>query len=174
MLGLGRVGRIVADRALGLRMNVIGFDPVLSAAEIYGNGVKPVDWDTLLAEADILTIHVPLGEKTRGLIDKAAFHKMKNGTYLIHAARGGIVDEDALLEALNEGKIAGAAVDVFATEPPGENHPLVQHPNVICTPHLGASTKEAQDNCAVAAADQVAAYLLEDRAMNIVNQEMLK
>ncbi len=174
VLGLGRVGRIVADRALGLRMKVIGYDPVLSAAEIYGNGVEPADWDTLLSQADILTIHVPLGEKTRGLIDKAAFHKMKQGAFLIHAARGGIVDEDALLEALNDGTIAGAALDVFVTEPPEAEHPLVNHPNVICTPHLGASTKEAQDNCAVAAAEQVAAYLLEARAMNIVNKDLLK
>ena len=174
VLGMGNIGRVVADRAWGLKMNVIAFDPQMSSTAIRAMGVKAVSFDELLAQSDIITIHVPLFPATKGLINADTIGKMRNGVYIIHEARGGIVDEVALLQALESGKVAGAALDVFLEEPVQPGNALVAHPKVICTPHLGASTKEAQDNCSVAAAEQLAAYFLEGRIVNAVNADKIK
>jgi len=156
--GFGRVGSIVADRGLGLRMRVLGYDPVLPDFMIEGAGAVPVDFDTLIAESDIVTLHMPLNDSTRGLINAEVLEKMKPGSYLINVARGPILDTQALQEALKSGHIAGAALDVYDTEPPKDN-PLISLDNVVATPHLGASTREAQERVSVSIAVQAADYL---------------
>jgi D-3-phosphoglycerate dehydrogenase len=168
VIGFGKIGSIVADRARGLKMNVIVYDPFVTPEQIQKAGYKPVTLPKLLAKADYITIHVPKLKDTAGMIDKTAFDQMKDGVMLINCARGGIVNEDDLLEALKSGKVAGAALDVFATEPPGE-HPCFEFDRVICTPHLGASTKEAQTNVAVAVAEQIIDYLQTGTVRNAVN-----
>ncbi len=168
VLGLGQIGSVVADRAKGLKMDVIAYDPYLTAEIAQKKGVEAVTIDELLARSDYITVHVPLNQSTHHLLNAEAFSKMKEGVMLVHCARGGIVDEQALLEALKSGKVAGAALDVFETEPPGEN-PLLALDNVICTPHLGASTTEAQVNVAVAVAEQIADYLTRGLIRNAVN-----
>ena len=168
VVGFGNIGSIVADRAKGLKMNVISFDPYLTEEVALKKGVEAVTFDELLSRSDYITIHTPLTKDTRHLINDEAFSKMKDGVMLVHCARGGIVDEKALLKALDTGKVAGAALDVFETEPPGE-HPLFLKNNVICTPHLGASTSEAQENVAVAVAEQIADFLLKGIVRNAVN-----
>lgn len=145
VLGLGNIGAVVADRALGLKMKVIGYDPVISAERAKEIGVDLLPLDDVIRQADILTVHTPVLPETRHLIGKHAFEICKPGMRLINCARGGLVDEAALLEALNSGKCGGAALDVFEKEPPGADHPLVMHPKVVCTPHLGASTLDAQE-----------------------------
>lgn len=169
IIGAGNIGKIVADRALGLKMKVLGFDPFLTPEAAAKLGIELVDLPTLFKRADYITVHVPLNDKTRGIINKESFALMKDGVYIINCARGGVVDEADLLEALNSGKVAGAALDVFVQEPPAENSPLVQHPNLICTPHLGASTDEAQVNVAVDVAEQVVAYLQNGEVRNAIN-----
>ena len=169
IVGLGNIGRIVADRAQGLRMKVIGYDPFLSKEAAERIGVELVSLDDLYRRADMITIHTPLTDDTRGLVGTAAFAKMKKSVLIVNAARGGIVDEAAIVEALNSGKVAGAAFDVFVEEPTPANHPLVTHPKVICTPHLGASTEEAQEKVAVEVAEQIVAYLLKGEVKNAVN-----
>jgi D-3-phosphoglycerate dehydrogenase len=169
VVGLGNIGRIVADRAHGLRMKVIGYDPFLSSEAAERLGVELVPLDELFRRSDFITIHTPLTDDTRGLVGKDAFAKMKDGVMIINAARGGIVDEAALLEALNSGKVAGAALDVFVEEPTPAGHPLVTHERVIVTPHLGASTEEAQEKVAVEVAEQIAAYLARGEVKNAVN-----
>ncbi len=168
VLGLGQIGSVVADRAKGLRMEVIAYDPFLTEEIANKKGVQAVTIDELLARSDYITVHVPLNQGTKHLLNAEAFTKMKDGVMLVHCARGGIVDEEALLEALKSGKVAGAALDVFETEPPGEN-PLLALDNVIGTPHLGASTAEAQENVAVAVAEQIADYLTKGLIRNAVN-----
>ncbi|GAB4252896.1 MULTISPECIES: Rossmann-fold NAD(P)-binding domain-containing protein [Deferrisoma] len=168
VVGLGNIGSIVADRALGLKMKVVGYDPYLSQERAAELGVELVDLEELFRRADIVTIHVPLLDETRNLINREALAKMKDGVYLVCAARGGIVDEDALLEAIESGKVAGAALDVFREEPPGLT-PLVAHPRVVCTPHLGASTVEAQEAVAVQVAEQIVDYLERGIIRNAVN-----
>src|SRR6266700_4114680 len=148
VIGCGNIGAIVADRALGLRMKVIAFDPFLSPERAKDIGVEKVELDDLLKRADFITLHTPLTEKTRNIIDAAALAKMKKGVRLINCARGGLVDEQALVDALNSKHVAGAAFDVFVEEPATSNV-LFGHPNVICTPHLGAATTEAQENVAL-------------------------
>ncbi|MEI6807014.1 MAG: hydroxyacid dehydrogenase [Myxococcaceae bacterium] len=138
VVGFGNIGKIVAELASGLKMRVIAYDPVVQ-------NELTVTLDELYKHSDFITIHVPLMPQTRYLISNDAFQKMKPGVRLIQASRGGIVDEAALVEALNSGQVAGAALDVFEQEPPPENHPLITHPKVIVTPHLAASTQEAQD-----------------------------
>ena len=138
IIGLGQIGKIVAELAQGLKMRVIAYDPVTTSP-------LSVSLEQLYACSDFITIHVPLMPQTRHLISNSAFEQMKTGVRLIHAARGGIIDEAALLSALNSDKVAGAALDVFEQEPPSEADPLIAHPKVICTPHLAASTAEAQD-----------------------------
>jgi D-3-phosphoglycerate dehydrogenase len=154
IIGLGNIGRIVADRAQGLKMKVIGVDPVMSSDRAAELGIELVELDELLARADFVTIHAPLTPETKNMISDAAFEKMKSGALLVNAARGGIVDEEALARAITKGKIAGAALDVFGKEPIDPDHPLLGLDDVLCTPHLGASTSEAQERVAVEIAEQ--------------------
>ncbi|NWG26553.1 MAG: phosphoglycerate dehydrogenase [Pseudorhodoplanes sp.] len=168
VIGAGNIGSIVADRALGLRMKVIAYDPFLSPERALDIGVEKVELDDLLKRADFITLHTPLTEKTRNIIDATALDKMKKGVRIINCARGGLVDEVALRAALDSGHVGGAAFDVFTAEPATEN-PLFGHPNVICTPHLGASTTEAQENVALQIAEQMSEYLLRGAISNAVN-----
>lgn len=158
IVGLGRIGSAVAERAGALGMHAAGYDPLLSPEEIRHRGAEPVDFDRLLAEADYLCLHLPLNDETRGMIDSQALQKMKPGARLISAARGGIVDEAALLDALDSGHLAGAALDVFSVEPPGQSR-LLEHPNMISTPHIGAQTLEAQAKAGTDIAAEVMAAL---------------
>ena len=169
VVGLGNIGRIVADRALGLKMKVIGFDPILTADAAARIGVEKVELDELFRRADFITVHAPLTDETRGLVGAPAFAAMKKGVRVINCARGGIIDEAALLSALQSGKVAGAALDVFVTEPPPIDHPLLCHPNVVATPHLGAATDEAQVQVAVDIAHQVVEFLTEGTIRFAVN-----
>ncbi len=169
IIGIGRIGRVVADRAKGLKMNVIAYDPYIGAETVNKLGVEAVTFDELLKRADYITVHTPMTQETRNLLDKEAFQKMKRGVFVINCARGGIVNEEALYEAIQEGIVAGAALDVFEQEPPPEGHPLLALDKVIATPHLGASTDEAQENVALAVADQVIDYLLNGTIRNAVN-----
>ena len=169
IVGLGNIGRIVADRAVGLKMKVIGFDPIMTAEAAARAGIELVALDQLFKRADFITVHAPLTDETRGLVGTAAFAMMKKGVRVINCARGGIIDEPALLAALNSGKVAGAALDVFVQEPPPPDHPLIHHDNVIAVPHLGAATDEAQVQVAVDIAHQVADFLLEGTVRHAVN-----
>jgi D-3-phosphoglycerate dehydrogenase / 2-oxoglutarate reductase len=169
IIGLGNIGRIVADRAHGLKMKVIGFDPILTAEAASRAGIELVDLDTLYRNADFITVHAPLTDETRGLVNARAFAAMKPGVRIINCARGGIVDENALLEALKSGKAAGAALDVFVEEPPPPGHPLLQLDNLIATPHLGAATGEAQVQVAVDIAHQIADFLIDGTIRHAVN-----
>ena len=172
IIGIGRIGRTVAERAMGLRMNVIAYDPYLGPENISSIGVEPVSLEGLFCRSDYITIHTPLTRDTRGLINRKAFAQMKDGVMIINCARGGIVNEKDLYEAITSGKVAGAALDVFEKEPPGE-HPLLKLEQVICTPHLGASTGEAQENVAVGLAQQVKDFLLTGAIRNAVNVPQL-
>jgi D-3-phosphoglycerate dehydrogenase len=147
VIGFGRIGSSVAARAKAFEMKVIAYDPMLSADEIQKRGGKPASLNEVLKQADMITMHIPLTPESRGMLNKEAFEVMKQGVYIICAARGGVIDEAALLEALNSGKVAGAALDVFAAEPPGLTE-LVAHPKVVATPHVGAQTVEAQSRAA--------------------------
>ncbi len=169
VVGLGNIGRIVAQRAQGLGMRVIAYDPHIHPEVGAKLDVELVPLDELLARADAITIHVPRTKETTGLLGRDAFRKARRGVLVVNAARGGIVDEVALLEALDSGQVGGAALDVFEKEPPPRDHPLVAHERVICTPHLGASTEQAQLNVAVAVAEQVRDFLLQRVVRNAVN-----
>ena len=168
VIGFGNIGSIAAGLAKGLKMKVIVYDPYISAEHIEKEGFEYVSLDQLYERSDYITIHVPKMDATIDLLNADAFAKMKDGVMVINCARGGIINESDLYDAIKSGKVAGAALDVFAKEPPGD-HPLLALDQVIATPHLGASTKEAQTNVAVAAADQIIAYLLEDTVINAVN-----
>jgi D-3-phosphoglycerate dehydrogenase len=168
VIGCGNIGSIVADRALGLKMKVIAFDPYLSPERAVDLGVEKVELEELFKRSDFITLHTPLTDKTRNIIDAKALEKMKTGVRIINCARGGLVDEVALRAALDANKVAGAAFDVFVTEPATENV-LFGHPNVVCTPHLGASTSEAQENVALQVAEQMSDYLLRGAITNAVN-----
>ncbi len=168
VIGCGNIGGIVADRALGLKMKVVAFDPFLTQERAEELGVEKVELETLFERADFITIHVPKNEHTAGLINKDTIAKMKDGVRIINCARGGIIVEADLLEALNSGKVAGAALDVFEVEPAKENA-LFGHDNVICTPHLGASTSEAQVNVALQVAEQISEYLNTGAVTNALN-----
>jgi D-3-phosphoglycerate dehydrogenase / 2-oxoglutarate reductase len=168
VIGAGNIGSIVIDRALGLRMRVVAYDPFLSPERAVEIGVHKVELDELLKRADFITLHTPLTEKTRNILDAAALAKTKKGVRIVNCARGGLVDEQALRAALDSGQVAGAAFDVFSQEPASEN-PLFGHPNVVCTPHLGAATTEAQENVALQIADQMSEYLLRGAISNAVN-----
>ncbi len=169
IIGLGNIGRIVADRAHGLKMKVIGVDPVMSSDRAAELGIELADLEELLARADFITIHAPLTPETKHMINDQAFDKMKRDALIINAARGGIVDEDALARAIEQGKIAGAALDVFVEEPLDSKSPLLALENVLCTPHLGASTSEAQERVAVEIGEQVIGYLQRGIVKNAVN-----
>jgi len=169
VLGLGNIGRIVADRGRGLGMKVLAHDPFLSEAAAAKLDFELVSFNDLIERADIITVHVPKNKDTLGLLGAEEFAKVKRGVLVINAARGGIVDEAALLAALESGQVGGAALDVFVEEPPPAGHPLVAHDRVICTPHLGAATDQAQVNVAIAVAEQVRDYLIHDIVGNAVN-----
>ena len=159
IIGLGKVGRIVAERALGFRMKVIAHDPFMPTESAARLGVEVVSLDEIYERSDFITVHTPMNNETRGLINSNTFAKMKTGVRIINCARGGIVDEEDLIQALQEGKVAGAALDVFVEEPPRPDHPLLMMDQVITTPHLGASTGEAQLNVAIAVAQQMIDFL---------------
>jgi len=169
VIGLGNIGRIVASRALGLGMRVIASDPHLPAEIAQKLDIELLPLSELLSRADAVTVHVPRTRETTGLLGRDAFAKLRPGALVVNAARGGIVDEAALLAALDSGHLGGAALDVFAEEPPPPEHPLLHHERVICTPHLGASTDQAQRNVAIAVAEQVRDFLLEGAVRNAVN-----
>ncbi|MBS7696622.1 MULTISPECIES: phosphoglycerate dehydrogenase [unclassified Chelatococcus] len=168
IIGCGNIGSIVAERAIGLRMKVIAYDPFLSPERALDLGVEKVELDDLLARADFITLHTPLTEKTKNVLSAEALARTKKGVRIINCARGGLVDEAALRAALDSGHVAGAAFDVFVEEPAKEN-PLFGHPNVVCTPHLGAATTEAQENVALQVAEQMSEYLLRGAISNAVN-----
>ncbi len=168
VIGCGNIGSIVADRARGLKMKVIAYDPFLSEERAEALGVAKVELDDLLARADFITLHVPLTDKTRQIIDADAIAKTKKGVRIINCARGGLVNEAALAEALKSGHVAGAGFDVFEVEPATDS-PLFGLPNVVCTPHLGAATTEAQENVAIQVAEQLSDYLLNGAVTNAIN-----
>ncbi|ETA53948.1 phosphoglycerate dehydrogenase [Ponticoccus alexandrii] len=168
VIGAGNIGGIVCDRARGLKMKVVAYDPFLSDEKAERMQVEKVDLDTLLKRADFITLHVPLTDQTRNILSKENLAKTKKGVRIINCARGGLVDEEALAELLKSGHVAGAAFDVFAEEPAKENV-LFNLPNVVCTPHLGASTTEAQENVALQVAEQMADYLLTGAVQNALN-----
>ena len=170
VIGVGRIGGIAASRAQGLKMKTIAYDPHMPKDIAEKNGVELVSLEELAKRADYISVHVPLTKETKNLVSREFFANMKNDAMFIDCARGGVCDEEALLEALEKKEIAGAALDVFAQEPTTfENCPLLKFDNFICTPHLGASTSEAQENVAVAIAEQVAVYLTKGAVTNAVN-----
>ncbi|MBL8151746.1 MAG: phosphoglycerate dehydrogenase, partial [Blastocatellia bacterium] len=169
IVGLGKIGAVVASRALGFGMRVVAFDPYLTKEAAAKMNVELVSLDELYSRADFITIHTPFSQETKNLIGKEAFDKMKKGVRVINCARGGLVDETALAEAITSGKVAGAALDVFVEEPPPADHPLLKLDQVICTPHLGASTAEAQINVAVAIAEQLVDFFHNGTIRGAVN-----
>ncbi len=168
VVGLGAIGSIVADRALGLKMKVIAYDPFITPERAKKLGVEQVDLEELYRRSDLITIHVPKLPETTNLINAETLGKMKKGVYIVCAARGGIVNEADLLAALTSGQVAGAALDVFEKEPPGVTD-LIKHPNLICTPHLGASTDEAQAAVALQVAEQIGDFLCRGIIVNAIN-----
>ena len=168
LIGCGNIGAIVADRAVGLRMKVLAYDPYLSEKRAIDLGVEKAELDAVLARADVITIHTPLTDATRNLISREALAKTKKGVRIINCARGGLVDEAALAEAIISGHVAGAALDVFVTEPATDS-PLFGLENVVCTPHLGAATAEAQENVALQVAEQMSDFLLTGAVANAIN-----
>jgi len=172
LIGAGNIGSIVASRALGLKMKVVAFDPFLTPERAVEMGVEKAELDSLLARADFITLHTPLTDQTRNILSAENLAKTKKGVRIINCARGGLIDEAALKEALDSGHVAGAALDVFQTEPAKES-PLFGTPNFICTPHLGASTNEAQVNVALQVAEQMADYLVNGGVTNALNMPSL-
>jgi D-3-phosphoglycerate dehydrogenase len=172
LIGAGNIGSIVADRALGLKMKVVAYDPFLTPERAVEMGVEKVTLDELLARADFITLHTPLTESTRNILSAENIAKCKKGVRIINCARGGLVDEAALKAALDSGHVAGAALDVFVTEPAKES-PLFGTPNFISTPHLGASTNEAQVNVAIQVAEQMSDFLLSGGVTNALNMPSL-
>ncbi|MGB7242971.1 MAG: phosphoglycerate dehydrogenase [Sulfitobacter sp.] len=168
VIGAGNIGGIVCDRARALKMKVVAYDPFLGEEKAAQMGVEKVELDALLARADFITLHVPFTEQTNNILSAEAIAKMKPGVRIINCARGGLVDEDALAAALKSGQVAGAAFDVFAKEPATESV-LFNLPNVVCTPHLGAATSEAQENVALQVAEQMSDYLLTGAVSNALN-----
>jgi D-3-phosphoglycerate dehydrogenase len=168
IIGLGRIGSIVADRALGMKMNVLGYDPYITSEAAATLGVEWASLDEILTRSDFVTLHTPMTSETRYIINREAIAKMKPGVRIINCARGGLIDEQALYEALVSGHVAGAALDVFEKEPPKEN-PLLTLENVISTPHLGASSFQAQENVARAIASQILDYLQKGIIRNAIN-----
>ncbi len=168
VLGFGKVGAVVANRALGLQMNVLVYDPIVPADKIRAAGATPASFDEIVAKSDFITIHVPKAKDTMNLLNAANIAKMKKGVRIINCARGGMVNEADLLEALKSGQVAGAALDVYPVEPCTES-PLFGLENVVVTPHLGASTREAQDNVAIAISHQIIDFLKNGVVVNAVN-----
>jgi len=172
LIGAGNIGSIVADRAHGLRMKVVAYDPFLSPERAVEMGVEKVELDQLLARADFITLHTPLTEQTRNILSAENLAKTKKGVRIVNCARGGLIDEAALKALLDSGHVAGAALDVFVTEPAKE-HALFNTPNFVATPHLGASTSEAQVNVAIQVAEQMADYLVNGGVTNALNMPSL-
>ncbi|WP_299735861.1 phosphoglycerate dehydrogenase [uncultured Roseobacter sp.] len=168
VIGAGNIGGIVCDRARALKMKVLAYDPFLGEEKAKKMGVEKVELEDLLGRADFITLHVPFTDQTANILSRENIAKTKPGVRIINCARGGLVDEAALAEALKSGHVAGAAFDVFAKEPANEN-PLFHLPNVVCTPHLGAATTEAQENVALQVADQMSDYLLTGAVTNALN-----
>ena len=168
IVGCGNIGSIVADRARGLKMKVIAYDPFLSEERALDIGVEKVELEELFRRADFITLHTPLTEKTRNIIDGKAIAQMKRGVHLVNCARGGLIVDEALKSALDSGHVAGAALDVYEAEP-ARQHQLFGHPKVVCTPHVGASTSEAQEKVAVQIAEQMADYLMTGAVSNALN-----
>jgi len=168
VIGAGNIGSIVCDRALGLKMKVLAYDPFLSEERAQKIGVTKVELAELLYKSDFITLHVPLTDQTKNIIDFNAIKKLKPSVHIINCARGGLVDEEALAFALKEKRVAGAAFDVFSTEP-AINSPLFNIENVVVTPHLGAATTEAQENVAIQVAEQMSEYLLRGAVSNALN-----
>ncbi len=168
VIGCGNIGSIVADRAIGLKMKVIAFDPFLSPERALDLGVEKVELDDIFRRSDFITLHTPLTDKTRNIVNAEALAKCKKGVRIINCARGGLVNEDALYEALKSKHVAGAALDVFEVEP-ATTHPLFGMENVVATPHLGASTNEAQENVALQVAEQMADFLITGAVTNALN-----
>jgi D-3-phosphoglycerate dehydrogenase / 2-oxoglutarate reductase len=168
LIGCGNIGSIVAELARGLRMRVIAYDPYLSGERAQDLGVEKVDLDALLARADVISLHTPLNEGTRNLLDAGALARVRSGVRIVNCARGGLIDEDALDRAIRSGRVAGAALDVFATEP-ARASPLFELDEVVVTPHLGAATVEAQEKVAVQIAEQMADFLLHGAVVNALN-----
>lgn len=168
VIGCGNIGSIVADRALGLKMKVVAFDPYLSAERAASLGVEKVELPDIFRRSDFITLHTPLTDQTRNIVNAASLAQCKKGVYIINCARGGLVNEADLEAALKSGQVAGAALDVFAEEP-AKQHPLFGMDTVICTPHLGASTTEAQENVALQIAEQMSDFLLTGAVTNALN-----
>src|SRR5580658_8318371 len=168
LIGCGNIGSIVADRAIGLKMKVLAYDPYLAEKRALDLGVEKVDLDTLLARADVITMHTPLTDATRNILSREALAKTRKGLRIINCARGGLLDEAALADALKASHVAGAALDVFETEPATDS-PLFALDNVVCTPHLGAATAEAQENVALQVAEQISDFLLTGAVANAIN-----
>lgn len=169
VFGLGRIGIEVAKRASAFGMTILGFDPFMSEERAEQLGIQLASLDEIIKQADFITVHTPLTNETRHMISKEEFAVMKPGMRIVNCARGGIIDETALVEAIDEGIVAGAAFDVFEEEPPAADHPFFDHPNIIVTPHLGASTLEAQENVAIDVSEQVIHILRNEPFKNAVN-----
>src|SRR5690606_19313406 len=169
VLGMGRIGSEVAKRAKAFGMKVLGYDPFLTEERAQQQGITLASVDDIVRNADFMTVHTPLTPETKHMIGKAQFKVMKPGMRIVNCARGGIIDEGALVEAIDQGIVAGAAFDVFEVEPPAADHPFLNHPNIIVTPHLGASTVEAQENVAIDVSEQVLHILRDEPFMNAVN-----
>lgn len=174
VVGFGRIGRAVAKRALAFDMTVVIYDPFVSAEQAAAAGVKPVSLDELFAQSDFITLHALLTDETREMINRETLAKMKRGVRIIDAARGALINEPDLAEAIRSGQVAGAALDVFAEEPPAPNNPLIGLPGVVHTPHLAASTEDAQTVVAVEAAHLIVDALLRGEYRNVVNPAALK
>ncbi|HEX8469034.1 MAG TPA: phosphoglycerate dehydrogenase [Allosphingosinicella sp.] len=172
LIGAGNIGSIVADRALGLRMKVVAYDPFLTPERALDLGVEKAELDELLARADFITLHTPLTEQTRNILSRENLAKTKKGVRIVNCARGGLIDETALKEALDSGQVAGAALDVFVEEP-AKRSPLFGTPGLVATPHLGASTTEAQVNVAIQVAEQMAEFLIRGGVTNALNMPSL-
>lgn len=169
VVGLGKIGREVIKRCRSFDMNILGFDPYVGQDSFNEEEVKIVDLDQLTTEADFITLHVPLTESTKNLFDYERLCAMKSNARIVNVARGGVIDEAGLAKALNEDKIAGAAIDVFSSEPVNKSNPLVHAKNIVLTPHLGASTREAKERASRAVCEQIRDYLLHEKLTNSVN-----
>jgi len=173
MIGFGRIGRAVAKRALAFEMTVLAYDPFIPADVVRDLGVEPVDLDDLYAQSDFITLHSVITDSSKEMINKASIAKMKKGVRIINAARGALINDAELAEALKSGQVGGVAADVFTVEPPPADHPLLNLPNVLHTPHLAASTTDAQINVGIDAAQEIVDALIKGEFKNVCNPMVL-